>query len=150
MKLKSSIYGGLLCAVSMLLLGNGCTTTPVDVLAVACDSTQEYQAERCAKALVDTYQIYQKQALEAVSNPSLDDVVKTSIADAELVASQAMLEVNRANITYIQTKEILSRKPDSTASDQEQAIQQEAMLNDLVRLAAPKIRRLMNAVGGVK
>jgi hypothetical protein len=147
--MKSRILLIVLCAVT-LLTGNACKTPPTDILAIACDSQQSYQAERCAKAFVDVYGVYQARALEALQNPNLDESAKRGIAEAEEKATAAILEVNRANRTYVQTKEILSRKPDPTASDREQAIQQEAMLNDLVKLAAPKVNKLLSLIGGAK
>lgn len=129
----------------------GCTTTPVTVLSVACDSTQTYEVERCAKAVVDLYTtVYQQRALEAMQNPALSDSQKETLGKAEDSASKAMLELNRANVSYVQLKGVLSRKPDPTASEQDQVLQQQAMVDDLLKLAVPKVNYLLSLIGGAK
>src|SRR5437868_3447681 len=49
---------GLLLVLGMLL---GCATPPTSVLGVACQQQESYQVERCAKAVAETYEVYQRR-----------------------------------------------------------------------------------------
>ncbi len=89
---------------------------PQDVIAVACQPSDAYLIERCAEAVGDVYETYQKRAYEIVSDPATPESVKAPIRriDAELTPAVRTL-VQTAN-AYV-----LARNASSTEAAQKRA-----------------------------
>jgi hypothetical protein len=74
---------------------------PQDVISVACAPSDLYLIERCSEAVGDVYSIFQKRALEIVSDPATPLDVKESIQrlDRELTpAVRALVQTTNAYV----------------------------------------------------
>lgn len=96
----------LLAAIALYALA-GCVTTPQQVLKVACDRNYEYATERCAKAIADTYRVYQKRAEEFVLDPTRPEKLKRDVRSAEETATNVILDLLDATKAYVLIKQDL-------------------------------------------
>lgn len=73
----------LLLALVAALAMSGCTVTPVKVIEQPCTVTSQYRAERCAKAIAETWETYQKRIEDITSNPLAPPELKTHVRHIE-------------------------------------------------------------------
>lgn len=131
-----------LTAIAAAVL-NACTTTPVDVIKTACTPGTQYTAERCAKGVGETYEVYQKRAAEVVANPSTPADVKEAVRAAESLASGVVVKTLRAGAFYAEVKQQLA----AGQTTEEKVALANASLEAWVAKAVPLIRSFGDALG---
>lgn len=133
----------ILCAVAVLALA-GCASTPTKVLSVACDREYSYSTERCAKAVAETYEVYHKRAENLVDDPATPKDVKRAVKNAELTATNVIIEVLRSTRVYLGVKADLAA---GTTTEEQLAIAN-AKLETWVQQAIPRLNALIASLGG--
>jgi hypothetical protein len=129
-------------AIAALVL-QACTTTPVDVIKTACTPGTTYTAERCAKGVGETYEVYQARAAEIVANPSTPADVKEAVRAAESLASAVVIETLKAGAFYAEVKAQLA----TGQTTEEKVAVANANLEAWVAKAIPLIRSFGDALG---
>lgn len=122
----------------------GCVTTPKDVLTVACDRSQEYSTERCAKSIAELYEVYQKRGEELKADPLAPADVKEAVQTADAAATPVILELVASTRVYVEIKSEL----DAGATQDERLAIANANLEGWVQKAMPRIKALIRATGG--
>lgn len=83
----------------------GCTTTPNKPIQTACStSAANYAVERCAKAIAETWEVYQKRAEDITSDITVPADVKGAVQRAEATTRPAIISLLRADAAYITIK----------------------------------------------
>lgn len=133
----------VLLAIGAAVLLSGCTTTPVDVIQTACTRGTTYTAERCAKGVGETYEVYQKRAADIVANPAAPAEVKEAVKAAESLASDVVVKTLKAGAFYAEVKQQLA----AGLTTEEQVAIANASLEAWVAKAIPLIRSFGDALG---
>jgi hypothetical protein len=135
---------GLLLILAILTAGilAACKSPPTNVVQVACDPAA-LVAERCAKGIAETWEVYQKRAEEIVTDPSTPANVKEPIQRAEADTRPAIVEMLKSAAAYKRIKDEIA-----TGSTQEEQLQiANANLEQWVKAALPRIDALGAALG---
>lgn len=153
---KQLQLGFLFIAIALYALV-GCTTTPAQVFKVACDRNYEYATERCAKAVAETYRVYQKRAEEFVLDPTRPEKLKRDVRAAEETATNQILTLLEATKSYILIKQDLDTLEKLMVSGEvtsekiaEKSKQLQVASNDLdywIENTQPHIQLLINLLG---
>jgi hypothetical protein len=132
----------LLFAIATVGLLSACQTPPNKVVRVACDPSA-YTAERCAKGIAETWEVYQRRAEEIVTDPATPDDVKQPVKRAEAYTRPAIVELLKSAAAYKRIKDELA----AGATDEEKLRIADAKLEEWVRVALPRIDAMGNALG---
>lgn len=132
----------LLFAIATAVLLSACQTPPNKVVQVACDPSA-HTAERCAKGIAETWEVYQRRAEEIVTDPVTPDEVKQPIKKAEAYTRPAIVEMLKAAAAYKRIKDELA----AGATDEEKLRIADARLEEWVRVALPRIDAMGDALG---
>jgi hypothetical protein len=97
------------------------TTKPQDVIAVACAPSDQYVIERCAEAVGDVYAVFQRRALEVVSDPALPGDVKRTIQSLDRELTPAVRVLVQTADAYVLLRE--ASDPEAGAKRAELAVQ---------------------------
>jgi outer membrane PBP1 activator LpoA protein len=108
----------------LLFLLTACVTgatKPQDVIATACAPSDQYLIERCAEAVGDVYMVFQKRALEIVSDPATPEEVKGTLKSLDRELTPAVRTLVQTSAAYVLLRE--AQSPDASAKQSELAAQ---------------------------
>jgi len=134
----------LLAAVVALCALGGCATSPTSVLQVACEQQEAYRVERCAKAIAETYEVYQRRGQELVSRPDTPQVLKDLVRKADARATPVVVELLRTTQSYLAIKVQIAA---GTGTPEAMAAQEQALAK-LVTDGLLSIDALIRAIAG--
>jgi hypothetical protein len=134
----------LLIALAVLSIGilSACATKPTDVLRDPCATESDYRAERCVKAIAETWEIYQKRAEELVTSMTTPEDVKRSIQKAEASTRPIIISTLNAAAVVAQIKADLR----AGTTTEEQLVIANTKLEEWVRKALPVLAEMKAAV----
>lgn len=132
----------LITIAAPLLLLSACQTPPSKVVQAACDPSA-YTAERCAKGIAETWEVYQRRAEEIVTDAATPDDVKQPIKRAEAYTRPAIVEMLKSAAAYKRIKDEFA----AGATDEEKLRIADARLEEWVRVALPRIDAMGDALG---
>lgn len=132
----------LAIAMSSLLMLSACQTLPHKVVQVACDPAT-YTAERCAKGIAETWEVYQVRAEEIVLDSATPAEVKAGVQKAEAATRPAVVEMLKSAAAYKRIKDQIA----AGATTDEQLLIANANLEEWVKVALPRIDAMGDALG---
>lgn len=132
----------LLSIAIPLLMLSACQTPPHKVVQAACDPAT-YTAERCAKGIAETWEVYQRRAEEIVTDPATPADLKQPIQQAESTTRPAIVEMLKSAAAYKRIKDELA----VGVTDEEKLQIANANLERWVKVALPRIDALGDALG---
>jgi len=110
--------------IPILLILVGCATgatKPQDVISLACAPSDQYLIERCAEAVGDVYSVFQRRALEVVSDPATPGEVRDAIQKLDRELTPAVRTLVQTSAAYVLLRE--TQAPAADAKRAELAVQ---------------------------
>lgn len=96
-------------------------TKPQDVIAMACAPSDQYLIERCAEAVGDVYTVFQRRALEIVSDPATPEEIKGTLKSLDRELTPAVRTLVQTSAAYVLLRE--AQSPEAGAKQAELATQ---------------------------
>jgi len=110
--------------IPILLILAGCVTgatKPQGVISLACAPSDQYLIERCAEAIGDVYSVFQRRALEVVSDPATPGEVRGAIQKLDRELTPAVRTLVQTSAAYVLLRE--AQAPAADAKRAELAVQ---------------------------
>jgi hypothetical protein len=128
----------------VLALLTGCVTTPQKVISVACERTENYAIERCAKSVADVYETYQKRIHDVVSDATAPAELKVRLKKLDAAATPVMVELTKATATFVRVKQTVA----TGLTQEEKLVIANANLQRWIIDADRHVRAIIAALGG--